>query len=177
MDGHWASGIVAKLAENGVVSGDENGKFNPDSDITRAELAKILALASGVEISENPQKLFSDVSVDSWYAPYVQAAYSAGLMRGKSGGVFAPDEKVTLQELAAVAARKADKSITVTETEKENILRGFVYRDRISDWAMEDVLIATKSGALNRLYENGLFDAKANATRAQTVSVISRIYG
>ena len=33
------TGYIAILAAMGVVQGDENGNFNPDNDITRAEAA------------------------------------------------------------------------------------------------------------------------------------------
>ena len=37
----WAAGSVEKLRDFGLISGDENGRFNPTSNATRAELAKI----------------------------------------------------------------------------------------------------------------------------------------
>ena len=176
MQGHWAENIVAAMNEKGIVTGNENGNFNPDGSITRAELAKILSLAAKAEISENPIPVFEDMTADSWYAPYVEAAYENGLIRGKSGKIFAPDDTVTMEELAAVAARIKGKNTVVSEIERENILRGFKFRNKISQWAENDVLIAVKCGALERLYENGNFDPNANATRAQAVSVINEIY-
>lgn len=175
MTGHWATSEVAKMTEKGVVNGDENGKFNPDENITRAELAKMLALVTETEIPKESVKLFDDVSTDAWYAPYVEASYANGLIRGKPGKIFAPNDNVTMEELAVIAARIKGTGETVSSLEEENILRGFKYRDKISSWAKKDIITAVKSGALLKLYENGNFDPTESATRAQAVSVISRI--
>lgn len=48
-----------------------NWSFRPDDTISRAEFATILVKASWNTIIKPKTKIFSDVSPDSWYAPYV----------------------------------------------------------------------------------------------------------
>ena len=43
--GHWAEGYINKLADYGIVCGDEKGNFNPDKPVTRAECAKMISNA------------------------------------------------------------------------------------------------------------------------------------
>ena len=45
--GHWASGWIGALADKGVLQGYPDGSFRPDRTVTRAEAAKIIALALG----------------------------------------------------------------------------------------------------------------------------------
>ena len=45
--GHWASGAVGALYYMGIISGDENKRFNPDDTVTYIEAAKILVCALG----------------------------------------------------------------------------------------------------------------------------------
>lgn len=43
--GHWAEEYIKKLADYGIVCGDEKGNFNPDKPVTRAEAAKMISNA------------------------------------------------------------------------------------------------------------------------------------
>lgn len=45
--GHWASGWVGALVEKGVLKGYPDGTFRPDTPVTRAEAARLLAVAFG----------------------------------------------------------------------------------------------------------------------------------
>ncbi len=39
----WAEAKIAKVMENGIMSGDQNGEFHPQSDMTRQEAAVVFA--------------------------------------------------------------------------------------------------------------------------------------
>ncbi|MFZ5687862.1 MAG: N-acetylmuramoyl-L-alanine amidase [Bacillota bacterium] len=41
-EGHWAKGSIERLAELGLLKGDEQGNFRPDEPLTRAQLAAVL---------------------------------------------------------------------------------------------------------------------------------------
>lgn len=41
-DGHWAKESIERLAKLGLLKGDQQGNFNPDGPITRAQLAAVL---------------------------------------------------------------------------------------------------------------------------------------
>ena len=47
---------------------------------------------------------FADVAGSAWYAATVQTCYEVGLMTGTGAG-FAPDQVLTVGEVAAIAAR------------------------------------------------------------------------
>ena len=44
---HWAYRYIAAAKENGIVDGDENGNFNPESNITNEELIKMAVCLVG----------------------------------------------------------------------------------------------------------------------------------
>jgi hypothetical protein len=44
---HWASGYVSFAAQRGIINGVGGGKFDPDSPVTGAQLAKLLLVAIG----------------------------------------------------------------------------------------------------------------------------------
>lgn len=71
--GHWAESTINKWADTGIISGYPDGTFNPDSPVSRAELAKILTLAFELQPNEF---VYSDrdLSEDDWYYNYLLCA-------------------------------------------------------------------------------------------------------
>ena len=63
--------LASKLAAVGVVTGDPEGTFRPDDNITRAEVAVIICKLKGAESAVEDLKgqasKFSDVAVGEWY--------------------------------------------------------------------------------------------------------------
>ncbi len=87
----------------GIMSGYDNGKFEPTKTVTRAEMAKILyVLATGSDDASKYDAVsvpFWDIDY-SWAKNYIQYCYSAELLSGKGNGKFAPDDSVTAVETA-----------------------------------------------------------------------------
>lgn len=75
--GHWAEETIETWQDKGILSGYPDGAFKPNNPVTRAELAKVLALAFDLETA-NENKLtanpYSDVDTDAWYWRYIQCA-------------------------------------------------------------------------------------------------------
>ncbi len=106
---------IYQLKQQGIFGGYPDGTFRGDSEINRAEITKILVLASGVsetqidaELEEwlaNPetQAGFTDVDPDDrnsvWYVDYVLYAQKEGIVSGYPDGSFKPSDPVLLSEL------------------------------------------------------------------------------
>ncbi len=102
-DTHWAASTIKQLAARQLVNGVSNEHFLPSGEVTRAEFAAMLVRVLGLAgETEHP---FADVSADKWYAQEIAAAYHAGLVTGTGEGRFAPDARVTRQEMAAMLVR------------------------------------------------------------------------
>lgn len=83
-------------------------KFRPDDSLTRAEFLKIALNAAEVEIPGSvSDSKFSDVSADSWYAPYVAVALEKGVISGNSDK-FRPDDRITRAEVAKILSGLLD---------------------------------------------------------------------
>jgi len=101
---HYANEIDT-LNNSGIISGDENGNFRPNDGITRAEIAAILCRAIGIsEETAHSEEMksknyFTDVVTDHWAAGYINAAFDFGAINGYGGGIFAPDEYVTNEQV------------------------------------------------------------------------------
>jgi len=106
-DGAWYAGFVNRLAELGVVSGRTDGIFDPDGEVTRAELAAMLVRALG-ESPSTSLAGFSDVPADVWYAGFVARLAELGVTVGYGDGTFHPDAPITRAEVAAMLVRAFD---------------------------------------------------------------------
>lgn len=99
---------VEVLSGLGIVSGDGTGAYYPDSGLTRSQFCKLIVLAEGHgdSVASSAYKtLFSDVLAGRWDAPYVNLAYSEGLVAGYGNGSFGPDDGVTVSQAVTIALR------------------------------------------------------------------------
>jgi len=94
---------VESVAARGLISGYPDGTFRGQEPLTRAQLAKVAALAAGQKPLPGEASPFSDTE-GHWAARdgYVQAVAAAGIMQGDPGGKFRPDDPVTRAELIKV---------------------------------------------------------------------------
>ena len=95
------AGAVELLSALDILKGDDNGNFNPDNTITRAEFAAVVCRALGWEASANGAKgatMFTDVAADHWASGYINLASQQGIINGKGNGIFDPEGNVTFTE-------------------------------------------------------------------------------
>ncbi|RHW39958.1 peptidase [Lysinibacillus yapensis] len=98
------AGAVNALNKLGIFEGDENGKFNPNSPITRAEIAKVLVLSFDLQLQGNPLT-FTDVKKGNWAYEYVSILASNKITVGMGNGQFGAQDYVTLTQLDAFIHR------------------------------------------------------------------------
>ncbi len=78
------------LACKGIISGYADGTFRPGNNVTRGQLAKIVANSASFE--ENPgTQLYQDVPPGTTFYPYINRLTTRGVMSGYSCGAV-PDE-------------------------------------------------------------------------------------
>ena len=92
--------IIYSAYERGIITGYPDGTFRPDAPINRAEALKILFLATSLPPFDNEsyENIFSDVSQDDWFSPYVHDALSYAFIEGYEDGTFRPEKPITRGE-------------------------------------------------------------------------------
>lgn len=172
-ENHWAKDYISVLYNKGVVSGISKTEFAPDRAITRAEFTKILVSACGGINIPSTDVAFIDCISDAWYAEYVNAAYSLGIVSGYDDGTFRPDGFITREEMAKMLCIVSD---ILGNHYGSNVDISFTDNGMISDWAYLYVKKACVIGLFNGDTENK-FNPKNNATRAETAAVVCRLLG
>lgn len=110
-DGEWYTSFVAWATENGIVDGYGDGIFLPQNNITRQEMAKIMAkylnwkgldTTPSSEISSYP---INDLNtIGGWALEPVCFCYEQGLLNGR-GSNFAPQANAKRAEACVVLCR------------------------------------------------------------------------
>ncbi|ANU10129.1 hypothetical protein BBH88_07345 [Planococcus antarcticus DSM 14505] len=98
---HWALDKIMYLADDQIIGGYPNGSFQPEKNTTRAEAAKMLALALDLPVKDVPSG-YKDVSNKHWGKDYIAAVSKAGLFTGNPDGTFAPNDVLKRAEMAKV---------------------------------------------------------------------------
>ncbi len=171
----WYHDGIHYCLENGLMQGISGGTFLPDGGTSRAQLVTILwRMEGGPEKSSTVS--FRDVEEDAWFAEAVHWAAAEGIVQGLGGERFAPDDKVTREQMVTVLWRFAKyKGDDVSIGEDTNILS---YADAfsVSDYAIPAMQWACGSGMVNGIEKkDGLFlEPGGMTTRAQTASLMMR---
>ncbi|MBR3639118.1 MAG: S-layer homology domain-containing protein, partial [Clostridia bacterium] len=127
------------------------------------------ALVFAVAVSSEPARLpFSDVPNDAWFYGAIAEAYESGLVKGKSGTVFAPADNVTRAEVAAMLSR-----LDGTDVSKYGSYAAAFTDAAKGSWYREYVGWAAFSGILKG-YPDGTVRPDARVTRAELSAMIKR---
>ncbi|WP_079911805.1 Ig-like domain-containing protein [Paenibacillus sp. 32352] len=101
----WAKGTVGTAVERGILNGYSDGTLRPRQTISRSEAAAIVARAMKWEPMDSATTFTDDADIPVWAKGYVQSAARYGVLVGREGNRFAPDEQVTRAEAAVTLLR------------------------------------------------------------------------
>lgn len=103
---NWAQEYVTRAVAAGLVGGYEDQTFRASNEITRAELAVIIARAAKLETKEDAVLSFDDADqFPSWARKEAAAAIEAGLIQGKGKNKFDPNASATRAEALTLILR------------------------------------------------------------------------
>ena len=153
---------IEVLEAVGIMIGDESGNFNPDQNVTRNEMAVVMANLMEYNVaSYKDTSPFTDVP--SWAEPYVAACWTNGITAGYSDTIYGGSDTVTTAQ-AALMLMKA--------------LGYFQYAsDFGSDWQLAttrqgnaiDLFNGVDSGVTQAMTRNDVAQLVLNTLRSGTV--------
>ena len=165
--GHWAEEYIESFVKKGYINGYEDSTFRPDNSMTRAEFVKVVNKVFGY--TQKGEEQFIDVNKDDWFYNDICIGIKEGYIEGKSKDVFAPNENITREEVAMILTN-------IMNNKDENIdkLNTFKDGDKTSHWAQSSIEGAIEAGYMNG-YEDQTIRSNGNITRAESVSMLSRV--
>ena len=108
-DAYYAP-YVNWAAEKGIVNGTSATTFSPDTNITREQMAVIMAnyakkLGYDLPVAHDAVTFADNAQISGWAAKEVKAMQQAGILAGKGGNRFDPKGTATRAEVATVLRR------------------------------------------------------------------------
>ncbi|NBC71902.1 InlB B-repeat-containing protein [Paenibacillus sacheonensis] len=103
--GSWSQKAVAQAVQAGIIHGYEDGTFRPAGEITRAEMASMIAGALGKYSEANATTATSfadDKDIPAWAKAAVAYIKQASIVQGKGDNQFAPGDHATRAEAVTV---------------------------------------------------------------------------
>lgn len=165
---HWAKEAISVLSSFDIIAGFEDGTFRPEGKITREQFVKLLVevLAPRVGDIDDVQN-FHDVSVNRWSHAYIETALKGWIVDAEEEGeTFRPDENITREEMAVMAARGLrlspnEQALTFDDEATINKHRGYI-------GAIVEAGVITG-------YPDHTFRGSATASRAEAAVIMMRV--
>ena len=190
-EGTEAGQAIARMAQEGFMSGYDGNYFGPGDTITRAQVAKVATMVGGLhttEVERMDSPTFSDVrplfDSQGGAVPYpfdfVEEAAAAGLVEGSLNAagtpVFNPNNTITRVQLAQILARMArqlkgygSEPPTPGDPSFEPV---FTFTD-VPEYAAADVALVSSLGLMSG-YTVQRFGPWDGALRAHVALTMSR---
>ena len=105
----WYNTPISTLSSMGIIVGYNDGSFQPNAPITRAEFAAIAVRFYQNNDVNYEEGLFTDIDGSEWFADAIAAAYEHGIIGGYVDGSFQPNNQITRAEAAAIVNRTTDR--------------------------------------------------------------------
>lgn len=161
----WAKYVIAPASEGNFNTALLQGKrsFDGKEKISRAEFIAMLALVLKIK-PINYKSSFTDVDINSWYGPYVEAAYQGKFVQGVGGGLFDPQSDLTREQMALMlqnALRLAPNLPSPIFKDMNKV--GKPYYEAVLGMAEHKIVQGT---------ELGTFNPQGTATREETTLMI-----
>lgn len=146
------------VSEQKLMNGTGEGRFEPNSPMTRATFATVLWRYAG-EPKVEGAATFTDAD-ESWYLDAIAWAQSTGAIKGYGDGCFGCDDPVTREDAATILWRLCGSPNDLTADYT------FTDAGEIFDYASTAVAWAYANGILDTT-EDGAIEPKREATRAE----------
>jgi len=167
----WYYDAVATAYTEGIMQGKTDTTFAPMENMTRAQLVTILSRLVFADTTGKGASLsFTDVKAKAWYADAVGWAVEKGLVTGYEDNTFRPNANVLRQELAVLFARFLDFYFIELPEESTATLAD---SKKFPGWAADSINKLCLTGLVGG-DQNGKFNPKASATRAEIATILTR---
>jgi hypothetical protein len=178
--GYWAEQDINRLFSLGVMDGDSK-YFNPRTLITRAEFARALVKACGLEEDTTIKKprsrkevqddiIFSDVDPTHPNYSYIKKVLELGIMNGTGYNTFSPEEPITKAQAVTIIIR----ALGLEDIKISNMGKTFTDEDQIPNWARKSIYVAEDLRIL-KLSDYNMIEPNKNMTRGEAANLINRL--
>ena len=163
--GHWAESSIERWSGHGIIQGS-NGLFDPNGQLTCAQLATILAKLLKLPAAKDAG--FTDNTADAWYYDAINRCAAAGILNGNGDGTVTPEAPISRERAMVMLAR----ALGIEPIRKPDLTK---YTDaaQVSAYAQGYVAALIEAGIVGGVTADELAP-QDNITRAATVTILDR---
>lgn len=163
--GHWAESSIERWSAYGIIQGS-NGQFDPNGQLTCAQLATILAKLLKLPAAKDAG--FTDNTADAWYYDAINRCAAAGILTGNGDGTVTPEAPITRERAMVMLAR----ALGIEPVRKPDLTK---YTDaaQVSAYAQGYVAALIEAGIVGGVTADELAP-QDNINRASTVTILDR---
>ena len=162
--------ILQKAVDNGLITGFEDGSIQPQTPITRAQMATIMSRAMNAEKKADISS-FVDVKEGDWYYDAMAKAVYMDAFKGDTNSCLNPNNSISRQEAFIVLCRIFD----IQDTDK-NALGKYTDKANVASWAQTEARSIAAAGYLGDITELRPLDAMTRLEFAQIMDRIVNVY-
>ncbi|MEO8285003.1 MAG: S-layer homology domain-containing protein [Chloroflexota bacterium] len=181
---------ITCLVNRGIVSGYVDCTFRPNSNVTRAQLSKIVSNAAGYSEPAGTQ-MFADLLPGSTFYEFVQRLAFRNYINGyPCGGVgepcnavnlpyFRPNANATRGQISKIVSNAAGFNEPAGAQLFEDVAPGSTFYDFVQRLASRTIINGYPCGSVGEPCGNGnlpYFRPNANATRGQTSKIVANTF-
>ena len=166
--GHWAEASIERWSGYGIIQGS-NGKFDPDGQLTCAQLATILARLLKLPAAKDAG--FIDNPADAWYYDAINRCAAAGILKGNGDGTVTPNASITRERAMVMLGR----ALGIETIENPNLTQ-FTDGAQVASYARGMLAALIRAGIVGGVTADQLAPQN-NITRAATVTILDRAIG
>ena len=138
---HWANACINQLESQKLVRGYPDGRFQPNSTVTRAEFAVFMLNAFPEAEVKRRAIAFKDVPANYWADKAIRDAYQREFFSGYPDGRFQPSQPIPRVQALAVLANAAN--LGVPEQTEQFLQRYLDDAQQIPNYAKSAIAAAT----------------------------------
>ena len=163
--GHWAESSIERWSGHGIIQGS-NGLFDPNGQLTCAQLATILAKLLKLPAAKDAG--FTDNTADAWYYDAINRCAAAGILNGNGDGTVTPDAPISRERAMVMLAR----ALGIEPIRKPDLTK---YTDaaQVSAYAQGYVAALIEAGIVGGVTADELAP-QDSINRASTVTILDR---
>ena len=166
----WFAPYVRAVSEVGLMIGDGEGRFDPEGDVTLAEVYAVAARIHAIYTtgSKAAADEYENDADKPWFYGYVKYCMDKGIMNGEPGDVTQPAFRIECASLLSRAL--SEKELTEINAIADNAIPDLPLSQNT-----ENVYRLYRAGVLTGMDEAGNFCPESKVRRSEVAAIVSRL--
>ncbi len=168
---HWSQPFAQQLLEKGYLEAEITRNWQPNREITRAELASQIAEVFDAREATQAAKNFPDLPSEESSQQKINRAVELGFMEGYAEGTFRPEQKIT--RLEVLVALATGLKLTPPNPDKATeIVKIYQDYQALPPWAVAKIAAATQSHLVVGYPDKTRLNPLKPVTQAEAIALL-----